>query len=794
MEVLSANDMTPVQASGFSPFRRFTDLKLMVKLPLIIVGMVIVSSLALTTTSYLDARAIMKDEIRSRFIATVESTKRAMTDFLEESEADLKAQADSPTTSAALNAFTLSFRAMGDAPGRALRTEYIDNNPNPVGQKDAMRSSGSSTQYDLVHTKYHPILRSLLQARGYYDVFLVDRAGNVVYTVFKERDFATNLRDGPWRDTDLAVAWREAGTLGADAVAFTDFREYPPSEDVPASFIATQVSGPDGEAIGTLIFQLPIDQISTLANETSGLGETGEVLIVGEDKRLRNRSRHEGGPGILEPVGDRPVIQLALNGAEAHFVSGISFGGEPVEMIADLVDFHGSRWVVAVEQSTAELMAPIATLRNQLAIQAIALIGLVAVVGFFAGRSISRPFAGLGRELDRMAEGELGRPIPFRDRKDDVGALSRNLENLRNRLTAAASEREERERQAEDQRIVVEQLTAGIANLAEGDLTTRIDMTFAPDYEALRTGFNSAVARLNETIASLVAAAREIDGNAREVENASNDLSQKAIEQAANLEQTAAAITELSASVKSTADAAGDADRVMTRARTDAEASGQEVNRAMSAMDRISNSSQKITQVTSVIEDLAFQTNLLALNAGVEAARAGEAGRGFAVVASEVRALAQRSSDAAKEINSLIQESASNVVSGVELVEKAGKSFEGMIGDFEKVSASVSAIAAAAREQSMGLEEINSAVDQLDGVTQKNASVATQVHGTGKIMVSEAAKLNQVSARFRIDGSVVRSGPGTVHRAPQAVPARLVANAPQIATAKDVSDEIWAEF
>ena len=204
-----------------------------------------------------------------------------------------------------------------------------------------------------------------------------------------------------------------------------------------------------------------------------------------------------------------------------------------------------------------------------------------------------------------------------------------------------------------------------------------------------------------------------------------------------------------------------------------------------------------------MIEDLAFQTNLLALNAGVEAARAGEAGRGFAVVASEVRALAQRSSEAAKEINTLIQESADNVTNGVELVEKAGKSFEDLIGDFEKVSQSVSGIAAAAREQSIGLSEINTAVDQLDGVTQKNAAVATQVHGTGKIMVNEASKLSQISAHFRIDGNAPQIRPAAAphsldqHASAQhAAPARMVANAGpgQLMKAQDISTDVWSEF
>jgi methyl-accepting chemotaxis protein len=348
----------------------------------------------------------------------------------------------------------------------------------------------------------------------------------------------------------------------------------------------------------------------------------------------------------------------------------------------------------------------------------------------------------------------------------------------------------------------VSSLRDAINELSKGNLMGRINIDFPGENAALKESFNTAMQKMSDTIGALVRSSSEIDRNAHDVENSSNDLSQKAIEQAANLEETAAAITELNASVKMTAESASDADAIMERAKSDAEANGKVVNLAMDAMDKIASSSQQITQVTSVIEDLAFQTNLLALNAGVEAARAGEAGRGFAVVASEVRALAQRSSEAAKEINTLIHESAENVASGVQLVEQAGKSFESMISDFEKVSDSVSDIATAAREQSVGLEEINSAVDALDMVTQKNAAVASDVHTTGKLMVSEASKLSQLSSSFKIDGSVSAAHTASQLEGAESMPAfnhqpvqqaMAVNESPNLSSSKH-DDDFWDEF
>jgi methyl-accepting chemotaxis protein len=783
------------QADGglrrLSPFYWIGNLRLVVKLPLIIGMLGTLVALVLTVTAFIDARSIMIDEIENKFELTLASRTIEVERELKAIEEDLLAQAISPNTVSALNSFSLAWRTIGEGQTATLQRDYVQTNPHPAGQRDALISTGAGGQYDMVHTKYHPYFRRLMQARGYYDIFLIDAKGNVVYSTFKEADFATNLDSGRWRDTDLANAYRDAMKAQPGETMFYDFTEYAPSGGA-ASFIATPILR-GTETAGVLVFQMPLEHLNEIANNSYGLGETGEVMIVGEDFRRRTKSRFEGRGGVLAPVKQEQYLTDAFRDSKPQFLEHISPEGHADHIMAAGVHFKGVHWAIVVEQGDDELMAPVTDLRNLLAMQVSGLIAVVALIGWLIGRGVSKPFTAVGMALNNVASGDLTTRIPGTHRKEDAGDLARNLEQLREKLSLAEDERRANEHRSMEQKVVVETLTQSITELAQGNLTAKITREFAADYEDLRAAYNGAVGRLNDTISSLLGAAQEIDSNAREVENASNDLSQKAIEQAASLEETAAAITQLSASVKTTADSASDADQVMNRAKSDAESSGEVVGRAMTAMDKISTSSQKITQVTSVIEDLAFQTNLLALNAGVEAARAGEAGRGFAVVASEVRALAQRSSDAAKEINTLIHESAENVVNGVDLVEKAGASFESLIGDFEKVSKSVSAIALAAREQSVGLDEINTAVDQLDGVTQKNAAVATQVHGTGKAMVNEANRLMQVSTSFRVDPNTA-SAPAAVAAAPaRQVAAKAVVNAP-VASLGDVSDDEWSEF
>ena len=779
------------KAFGGLGFSMLGNLRLAVKLPLMITLVSLIIGGALTYTSFTDAKHIMEDQLEQKFRATANARRQAVEDFLVATDQSLLAQAANPTIIAALNSFHLAWSGLKQDPGGTLQKTYVDENPNPPGQRDALVQTGSQSQYDQLHAKYHPYFRELLQSRGYYDIFLADKDGNVVYTVMKEADFATNLNVGDWRDTDLARAYNASKALPSGQTVLFDYAPYAPSANAPASFIATPLRGRDGQVLGALIFQLPIDRISQLVGYTENLGETGEAVMVGNDLRLRSPTRFANGPQVMDTLPANSSVQTAIAEGSEHFSSGIGLDGEPSHSLVAKVRYPGLNWSLVVEQDDEELFAPIFSLRNQMLLQITGLAVVTALIGIFLGQIISRPFDRIGAAIRGVAEGDLSTAIPLTDRREDVGNLARNLENLRGKLSAAADMRRRQERQAQEQQQVVEHLTAAIAQLAEGNLTAVIQQDFAQDYEGLRHGFNAAMLKLNESISELVNSSREIDGSARDVENASNDLSQRAIEQAANLEETAAAITQLSASVRSTADSAGEADHIMNRAKEGAQTSGQVVTQAMVAMDKIASSSKKITQVTSVIEDLAFQTNLLALNAGVEAARAGEAGRGFAVVASEVRALAQRSSDAAKEINLLIQEAAENVTGGVELVEKAGNSFEALIGEFDKVSASVSSIAAAAREQSIGLEEINTAVDQLDQVTQKNAAVASSVHATGKLMVGEAAKLNRIATGFRVDDRQVRRAVQDSPVPASRQPARAVVNAP--APAQSAGDD-WAEF
>ncbi len=382
--------------------------------------------------------------------------------------------------------------------------------------------------------------------------------------------------------------------------------------------------------------------------------------------------------------------------------------------------------------------------------------------------SIGRPITRLTNTMRQLAEGKLHTEVAGTERHDEIGGMAQavqvfkdaglekirlesDMEAARHRAEEERRHREmERDAAAREQENIVNSLAIGLAKLAEGDLVFRLNTPFGADYEKLRNDFNNAMNQMHETMKVILNNASNIRAGTGEIAEAADDLSRRTEQQAASLEQTAAALDEITATVRRTAEGASHAHEVVASTQSDAERSGGVVRDAVAAMSEIETSSQQISNIIGVIDEIAFQTNLLALNAGVEAARAGDAGRGFAVVASEVRALAQRSADAAKEIKSLISASTRQVVSGVDLVGQTGTALARIVSQIGEISGVVSQIAASAQEQATGLHQVNAAINQMDQVTQQNAAMVEESTAACHSLAQETEKLVTLTARFQI--------------------------------------------
>ncbi|QOL80411.1 methyl-accepting chemotaxis protein [Pseudooceanicola spongiae] len=470
-------------------------------------------------------------------------------------------------------------------------------------------------------------------------------------------------------------------------------------------------------------------------------------------------------------------------------------------------DFPQWGWIVSTGAYVEDVQAVISQLRNY----ALGVFGagilLLSLLSIAIARSVTQPIHALNLRMRSMSAGDLASPIPVVDWADEIGEMAASVnsfqvglqrtseleeadararsEKEKARLRAeaerderlareAAAERDaqlqeaqdaaERERQrlllederndnAEKQQVVVQALGHALKQLSQGDLTSMILTPFSGSYEVIRTDFNAAVASLRDALSSVVNNSNSIRIETRQINSASDELARRTERQAATLKETASAMNELVGSVRTAAKNANEANAISKDAQTNAANGSKVATLAVDAMDAIRVSSNEISKISSVIEDIAFQTNLLALNAGVEAARAGESGRGFSVVATEVRALAQRSSEAAKEINDLIEKSGQHVATGVDFVKKTGGALSSIQSSIEDISTRVEGIAASAAKQSSSLVEINAAVSDLDQVTQRNAAMFEETSGATHALLGEVDALSEAVSIFNLNGS-----------------------------------------
>jgi methyl-accepting chemotaxis protein len=399
------------------------------------------------------------------------------------------------------------------------------------------------------------------------------------------------------------------------------------------------------------------------------------------------------------------------------------------------------------------------------------LLAIICVAYLLTLFSVAKPITGMAHIMGRLAHQDTGVTVTGTDRRDEIGAMAAAVQVFKDnaieriRLEAEASsfqknlnlrlkETEEAFTAAgRDQQAVMDGITTALGKLADGDLTVRFMQEVGTAYQNLKRDFNGAMDNLQQTMQSISANAGAVRSSAGEITKASDDLARRTEQQAANLEETAAAVDQITATVRKAADNAGKARTLVAEARGGAERSGMVVREAVDAMSGIETSSRQIGTIIGVIDEIAFQTNLLALNAGVEAARAGEAGRGFAVVATEVRALAQRSADAAREIKALISASGQQVEIGVRLVGETGKALGLIVDQVIRLNALVAEIAVSAEEQSAGLQEVNAAVNQMDQVTQQNAAMVEQSTAASHSLSGEAEELARLVGQFRLSGA-----------------------------------------
>ncbi|WP_248306467.1 methyl-accepting chemotaxis protein [Devosia oryzisoli] len=803
----------------------FPKLQIAQKLPLALVGSALVVSAGVGIASYFIGLSTVREQRDVSMQAALTTAAEFVTDYYESAEVDLRLFVERSDTVTAMKNLTRALgelrMGLGDRAAAQLQTAYITDNPNPEDRAALDSANGKGATYDAPHKRYHPGFRTLMLERGYSDVLLLSAEGDVVYSVAKNTDFALNvLTDETLKSSGLGAAFAAAKELPAGEATIVDFSVYGPA-GAAESFVAMPVF--DGDtASGVMVLAISPATLSARVSNLSGLGRSGEVVVVGQDGLLRSESPRTEEEDVLKTSLTSDVVSGAFSGETGEGIS-TDYRGDRMVVRAAPVTVGDVHWAVVAVQPEQEAYAPIVEMRNMTLLVGGGLLALAAVVGVLFARSISRPLSRLTGTMQKLADGDLSVEVEGGQRHDEVGAMARTVEVFREnglkvhemteaeaaRIVATQAERaammqdlqrafgavvdaaiegdfsrrvetefpdDELNTLARSVNELVETVDRGVSEtgavlsaLADTDLTKRMHGDYRGAFARLKADTNAVADKLSDIVGQLRQTSRTLKTATNEILSGANDLSERTTKQAATIEETSAAMEQLAAIVAKNADQAREASGVATGVTRTAEEGGVVMNQATVAMERITVSSGKISNIIGLIDDIAFQTNLLALNASVEAARAGEAGKGFAVVAVEVRRLAQSAASASSDVKALIEQSAGQVKDGSKLVSDAASKLEAMLLAARSSSELMNDIALKSREQASAIDEVNTAVRTMDEMTQHNAALVEEMNAAIEQTEAQATQLDGIVDIFAIGGEDKASAPAAPA---QAKPAR----------------------